>query len=506
MNEDTDKEKSPCLDKNTFLAEIERLYIEGYPTRDIAQLLGVDGNKVGRNLREIKRRWARAAGRQRAALSQTQCAAVYREAMLGWQKSQQPKLTTTEHRDADGKAVKTAIRRQEGPGDKTFLLAAVSALKTVRQFAADRANAPLTKDGKPIDEYRLALLQIIRPEQVEMLDSDQRRDFRESLKRIRAEMADLRRQAKGRQKAPAGSPAADEAGPPSESAPNESAPSESAPQESGGDSAPSVGEAAPRRPTRSPPRRPRPSRRWRPSQRRTRPRELPLACRSPQAHAQRSRQRQSPKTLAPRSKTRAQRRNQAVTRVPPWHPRRTPQRPLRQRRSLRRAREPCRIPRSRSSTTDGRPQKSIGLTNSGQTFWRRRSVLGQYIPTPYCNSRPLRSPSRLRQAACESRRICSLTIDYRSRQRPLRWYGATWRGHALKRRPGGLPGPCTARFALLVFLRMDADRRARRHAALGSDAALGRGKERQKVGGRPVGELPAQVLPGLPSTPVRCDR
>ncbi len=245
MNEDTDKEKSPCLDKNTFLAEIERLYIEGYPTRDIAQLLGVDGNKVGRNLREIKRRWARAAGRQRAVLSQTQSAAVYREAMRGWQNSQQPKLTTTEHRDADGKAVKTTIRRQEGPGDKTFLLAAVSALKTVRQFAADLANAPKTKDGKPMDAHYLALLQILRPEQLDELDSVQIKNFCAAIKNVQAIVDDARRQANGGQDAPAGSPAADEAGPPNESAPNESAPSESAPQEPGGDSAPSGGEAAP---------------------------------------------------------------------------------------------------------------------------------------------------------------------------------------------------------------------------------------------------------------------
>ena len=122
MHDEIQKENPPSLDRNTFLAEIERLYAEGYPTREIAQLLHEDGNKVGRNLREIKRRWARAAERQRTALAQTQCAAVYREAMSGWRCSQQPKLTTTEHRDADGKPVKTTIRRQEGPGDKTFLL------------------------------------------------------------------------------------------------------------------------------------------------------------------------------------------------------------------------------------------------------------------------------------------------------------------------------------------------------------------------------------------------
>ncbi len=235
MNEETSKEESPGRDKDTFLAEIERLYLEGYPTREIAQLLGEDGNTVGRNLREIKRRWARAAVRQRAALSQTQCAAVYREAMRGWQRSQQPKLTITEHCDADGKAVKTSTRRQEGPGDKAFLVAAISALKTVRQFAADQANAPKTKDGKPIDAHYLALLQILRPEQLDSLDSDQIRDFSAAIDNVQAIVDDARRQAEGGHDGPAGSPAADEAGPPSE-------PSA---QELGGDSAPSGAEAVP---------------------------------------------------------------------------------------------------------------------------------------------------------------------------------------------------------------------------------------------------------------------
>ena len=53
MNDETQKENRPSLDRNAFLAEIERLYVEGYPTREIAQLLGEDGNKVGRNLREL---------------------------------------------------------------------------------------------------------------------------------------------------------------------------------------------------------------------------------------------------------------------------------------------------------------------------------------------------------------------------------------------------------------------------------------------------------------------
>jgi hypothetical protein len=66
MNEQLEKEKSAATtnstaDKNTFLAEIERLYIARHPTRKIAESLGTDGYRVVRNLREIRKRWARAA-------------------------------------------------------------------------------------------------------------------------------------------------------------------------------------------------------------------------------------------------------------------------------------------------------------------------------------------------------------------------------------------------------------------------------------------------------------
>ena len=199
MNDELQKENPPALDRNTFLAEIERLYIEGYKTRQIAQLLRVDGNKVGRNLREIKRRWDRAAGRQRAALSQTQCAAVYREAMSGWRRSQQPKLTTTEHRDADGKPVKTTIRRQEGPGDKTFLQAAASALKALRQFAPDPNAAKPSRDARSwANTLLVELLHIMTPDQVNDLSNEQVVQFRAAINARRKELRERREQAEAR--------------------------------------------------------------------------------------------------------------------------------------------------------------------------------------------------------------------------------------------------------------------------------------------------------------------
>ncbi len=243
MSDEIQKENRPCLDRSTFLAEIERLYVEGYPTRQIAQLLHEDGNKVGRNLREIKRRWARAAGRQRAALAQTQCAAVYREAVSGWRCSQQPRLTTTEHRDDDGKVVKTIVRRQEGPGDKTFLLAAVGALKTLRQFAQAQAGSASEKDHDAGDPMYLAILQTLTPEQVDRLTHEQLQRVRLAVDRFRAEVdrfhaeveAFRREKAGDRGYGPTDSPAADNAAPASEPALPD--PSE--------DSEPVGGEAAP---------------------------------------------------------------------------------------------------------------------------------------------------------------------------------------------------------------------------------------------------------------------
>ena len=142
MNEGILEKEIPADDRSAYLAEIERLYIAGLPTREIAMKLGRDGNHVGRNLRELKKRWARAAARQKAILPQTQCATIFREAMDGWQRSLKPTVTTTEHRDKEEAIDKTVTRSQEGPGDKTFLMAAVAALKTIRQFAIDAADIP----------------------------------------------------------------------------------------------------------------------------------------------------------------------------------------------------------------------------------------------------------------------------------------------------------------------------------------------------------------------------
>jgi hypothetical protein len=62
MNEMVFKEKITC-DARQRRDEIQRLYIDGYPTGEISERLGLDGRRAGRNLREIKRRWNLAAAR-----------------------------------------------------------------------------------------------------------------------------------------------------------------------------------------------------------------------------------------------------------------------------------------------------------------------------------------------------------------------------------------------------------------------------------------------------------
>jgi hypothetical protein len=71
VNEESDKENPPTADKNAYLAKIESLFLEGYSTDQISDLLGPKPLNIARNLREIKKRWARAALRQQCVLSQT---------------------------------------------------------------------------------------------------------------------------------------------------------------------------------------------------------------------------------------------------------------------------------------------------------------------------------------------------------------------------------------------------------------------------------------------------
>ncbi len=217
MSEEIEKEKPPPIDRETYLAEIERLYLAGLKTREIAKKVGQPGLNVGRNLRELKNRWARAAARQRAALSQTQCAAIFREAMQAWFRSQQPKLTTTEQTNAEDQTVKTTIRRVEGPGDKTFLMAAVAALKALRQFDAP----PGANDRDAGDPVYLAILQTMTPEQVDNLNHEQLQRIRKAVDALGAKVEAHRRQEALCQGDAAGLHGAHQAGLPHELAPQD---------------------------------------------------------------------------------------------------------------------------------------------------------------------------------------------------------------------------------------------------------------------------------------------
>jgi hypothetical protein len=187
MSEEVEKEKSPAFDKNGFLAEIERLHIDGYATRKIAEMLGTDWYHVGRNLREIRKRWARAAARQKGPLAQTRCGTVYSEAMDGSRRSQNPKITSTEHLNKEKEVDGTVNRRQEGPGDKTFLQAAVAALKALGQFAEKQVDEP-RKPREMTDREYVLLMQFLTQEQVDRLDDDQLQRIREAMDNLRAEI------------------------------------------------------------------------------------------------------------------------------------------------------------------------------------------------------------------------------------------------------------------------------------------------------------------------------
>ncbi len=194
MSDQIPKEKTAAADKCAFLAEIERLFFEGLSAQEIAETLGhKSAYCVGRNLRELKKRWARAAARQKSVLSQTQCATVYREAMGGWQRSQQAKVTTTEHRGKENEVDKTITRREEGPGDKTFLLAAVSALKALRQFAAEKDDSP-PKPRQMTDREYLIYLEFLTQDQVDRLTDEQLQRMREAMDNLRVELDAMRRE------------------------------------------------------------------------------------------------------------------------------------------------------------------------------------------------------------------------------------------------------------------------------------------------------------------------
>jgi hypothetical protein len=193
MSEEIEKEFPPVFDKNTYLAEIERLFLEGLSSRQIAVKLGESsGLTVGRNLREIKKRWARAAARQQA-LAPTRCATVYQEAMEGWERSQKSKHTSTEHLNKEKEVDKTINRTQEGPGDKTFLQAAVAALKALRQFAPFKDVATPAKTRELTDREYLVMFNCLTQEQMESMPDEQIRRIRTAIENVQAELDAHRR-------------------------------------------------------------------------------------------------------------------------------------------------------------------------------------------------------------------------------------------------------------------------------------------------------------------------
>ena len=175
--------------------DIERLWLEGLTTHEIAAALGMDPRSVGQNLRALRNRRARAAARQQEVVAMTQCATIVREAMEAWERSKKPKVTTTVE-EKDGQPVRTVTREVEGPGDKGFLLAALNALKTLRRFAPEKPP----KTTEQVDVELVELLQILTPEQVERFTRAQLTRCRQAVDARKARRAERQRALDARNK------------------------------------------------------------------------------------------------------------------------------------------------------------------------------------------------------------------------------------------------------------------------------------------------------------------
>ena len=160
------------------IEEIEQLYTAGLSTYDIAYKLNLRPRDVGRNLREIRKRYQRAARRQTRAFAVGQCAAIQSEAMEGWRRSQESKLAVTIRRKSGEPDVVTT-RTENRPGNASFLNTALRAMKQLRDIAAEAPAEP----RKAIDAARVALLEVLTPAQVASLAPEQIQQFRTALDR-----------------------------------------------------------------------------------------------------------------------------------------------------------------------------------------------------------------------------------------------------------------------------------------------------------------------------------
>jgi hypothetical protein len=167
-------------DARARIEEIEQLYIVGLTTYQIAEALGLRPRDVGRNLRETRKRMQRAARRQTEILAVGQCAAIHREAMEGWRRSQESKVAITTRRKS-GEPDTVTTRTENRPGSASFLNTALRAVKQLREIAGEMPAAP----RKASDAVRLAILDVLTPEQFATLDSGQLQRFRTSLDRWR---------------------------------------------------------------------------------------------------------------------------------------------------------------------------------------------------------------------------------------------------------------------------------------------------------------------------------
>ncbi len=171
--------------------EIEQLWLQGYSTYEIAYQLNERARDVGRNVREIRKRMQRAAQRQSQTLVVARCAEIGREAMEAWRRSQgTQRVVTTRQKDGCPDTVTT--RTEDRPGNAAFLNAALRATKTLSQLASElpavggkgggKGDSPIFAETKigtvpSADAARLALMEVLTPEQSAALSPKQQEDF-----------------------------------------------------------------------------------------------------------------------------------------------------------------------------------------------------------------------------------------------------------------------------------------------------------------------------------------
>jgi hypothetical protein len=144
---------------------IEQMWLHGRSLREIAVEFQIVAHTAGQNLRAIRRRYGKRLAitiRRQRADSLAYYEAIYREAMTGWRRSQEPNTGSTTTKE-DGKPVKEVDRVDNGPGTNAFLATAMRARKAIDAIYTDKplqnhwslARGPTVEHPRPPELSKL---------------------------------------------------------------------------------------------------------------------------------------------------------------------------------------------------------------------------------------------------------------------------------------------------------------------------------------------------------------